>query len=96
MRGQSWVVARVEPASAPGSAEADQECAGVTLVHLQSVADGRFGDTLSVIWEVEPGRRVLPAGSEQLASRGGGDFGEAVEAVSSEQAEHAGLARQAA
>jgi hypothetical protein len=33
------------------------------LVTLQSTEDGRYGDTLEVIWEVEPGRRVLPSGS---------------------------------
>lgn len=63
MRGQSWVVARVEPAP-PTSGRA------ATLVHLQSVADGRFGDTLSVIWEVEPGRRILDRGSLPDASTG--------------------------
>jgi superfamily II DNA or RNA helicase len=65
VRGQSWVVARVD--AAPRSAEDSRPA---TLVHLQSVADGRFGDTLSVIWEVEPGRRVLPAGSLPDASTG--------------------------
>jgi superfamily II DNA or RNA helicase len=34
-----------------------------SLVNLQSVEDGRYGHTLDVIWEVEPGRRVLPSGS---------------------------------
>ncbi|MFD0375598.1 DISARM system SNF2-like helicase DrmD [Streptomyces sp. NPDC127112] len=63
VRGQSWVVARVEAAPASGARTA-------TLVHLQSVADGRFGDTLSVIWEVEPGRRVLDRGSLPDASTG--------------------------
>lgn len=51
VRGQKWVVSQVEPA---GQA---------TLVSLQSVEDGRFGETLEVIWELEPGRRVLPTGS---------------------------------
>ncbi|MFE5171180.1 DISARM system SNF2-like helicase DrmD [Streptomyces sp. NPDC056634] len=68
VRGQSWVVARVEPS--PAMADGDDERRPATLVHLQSVADGRFGDTLSVIWEVEPGRRVLPAGSLPDASTG--------------------------
>ncbi|MGK3109129.1 DISARM system SNF2-like helicase DrmD [Streptomyces sp. WAC05858] len=63
VRGQSWVVSGVE--SAPAG--------DVTVVHLQSVADGRYGDTLSVIWEVEPGRRVLPAGSLPDASAGAFD-----------------------
>ncbi|WP_432106642.1 DISARM system SNF2-like helicase DrmD [Streptomyces sp. AA1529] len=73
VRGQTWVVARVEPPSAPGTAGGEGERAAATLVHLQSVADGRFGDTLSVIWEVEPGRRVLPAGSLPDASAGAYD-----------------------
>ncbi|WP_328440589.1 DISARM system SNF2-like helicase DrmD [Streptomyces sp. NBC_00444] len=77
VRGQNWVVSRVEPADAteaPGTAptEGDEPAAPrpSTLVHLQSVADGRYGETLSVIWEVEPGRRVLPAGSLPDASLG--------------------------
>lgn len=51
IRGQRWVVSEVEATAAN------------TLIDLQSVEDGRYGDTLSVIWEVEPGRRTLPAGS---------------------------------
>lgn len=64
VRGQSWVVARVEPAPPSEGGRT------ATLVHLQSVADGRFGDTLSVIWEVEPGRRILDRGSLPDASTG--------------------------
>ena len=63
VRGQNWVVSGVEAAPT----------GDVTVVHLQSVADGRYGDTLSVIWEVEPGRRVLPAGSLPDASAGAFD-----------------------
>ncbi|GHF42173.1 DISARM system SNF2-like helicase DrmD [Streptomyces griseosporeus] len=71
VRGQSWVVARVEPS--PPAPDGHENRRPATLVHLQSVADGRFGDTLSVIWEVEPGRRVLPAGSLPDASTGAYD-----------------------
>ncbi|MFI5689974.1 DISARM system SNF2-like helicase DrmD [Streptomyces sp. NPDC051636] len=71
VRGQSWVVARVEPS--PAAPDGEENRRSATLVHLQSVADGRFGDTLSVIWEVEPGRRVLPAGSLPDASTGSYD-----------------------
>ncbi|MFL9683488.1 DISARM system SNF2-like helicase DrmD [Streptomyces sp. KL110A] len=71
VRGQSWVVARVEPS--PTAPDREENRRPATLVHLQSVADGRFGDTLSVIWEVEPGRRVLPAGSLPDASTGSYD-----------------------
>ncbi|MFD5374839.1 DISARM system SNF2-like helicase DrmD [Streptomyces griseoincarnatus] len=73
VRGQSWVVARVEPSPARDASDGGEERRPATLVHLQSVADGRFGDTLSVIWEVEPGRRVLPAGSLPDASTGAYD-----------------------
>ena len=34
-----------------------------TLVTLQSIQEGRYGETLDVLWEVEPGRRLLPSGS---------------------------------
>lgn len=50
VRGQRWVVS---------DAEAGEHS---TLVALQSVEDGRYGETLEVIWEIEPGRRVLPLG----------------------------------
>ncbi|GAA1937523.1 DISARM system SNF2-like helicase DrmD [Amycolatopsis minnesotensis] len=51
VRGQKWVVSDLDPADSS------------TLVTLQSVDEGRFGETLEVIWEVEPGRQVLPSGS---------------------------------
>ncbi|HET9255767.1 MAG TPA: DISARM system SNF2-like helicase DrmD, partial [Pseudonocardiaceae bacterium] len=51
VRGQRWVVSEVEASEHS------------TLVALQSVEDGRYGETLDVIWEIEPGRRVLPSGS---------------------------------
>ncbi|WP_326829472.1 DISARM system SNF2-like helicase DrmD [Streptosporangium sp. NBC_01810] len=51
IRGQRWVVSEVD-AGEPS-----------TLVGLQSVEDGRYGDRLDVVWEIEPGRRVLPSGS---------------------------------
>jgi superfamily II DNA or RNA helicase len=52
VRGQRWVVSD----STPGSD-------GSTLLTLQSVEDGHYGESLPVIWEVEPGRRILPTGS---------------------------------
>ena len=38
VRGQKWVISEIDPAE------------GSTLVALQSVEDGRYGDTLEVIW----------------------------------------------
>lgn len=59
VRGHKWVVSEIDAT------------AGNTLVSLQSVEDGRFGDTLDVIWEVEPGRQVLPSGSlPEVAKQG--------------------------
>ncbi|MBM7489146.1 superfamily II DNA or RNA helicase [Micromonospora luteifusca] len=60
VRGQRWVVSDV------------QEGEHSSLVSLQSVEDGRYGHTLDVIWEVEPGRQVLPSGS--LPDVTGGKF----------------------
>lgn len=54
VRGQQWVVSDVEPAGIESDGRA-------TVVGLQSV--DRRGDTLEVVWDVEPGRRVLLAGS---------------------------------
>ncbi|MFO7252197.1 MAG: DEAD/DEAH box helicase, partial [Actinomycetes bacterium] len=51
VRGQRWVVGDVDPAE------------GNTIVTLQSVEDGRYGESLTVVWEIEPGRKVLPSGS---------------------------------
>ena len=50
VRGQRWVVSDVD---ASGSS---------TLVTLQSVEDGRYNETLDVIWEIEPGRRIKVRG----------------------------------
>src|SRR5258707_5852854 len=62
VRGQRWVVS---DASAGGDDS--------TLLVMQSVEDGRYGESLPVIWEVEPGRRVLPAGSLPDVTSGGFD-----------------------
>lgn len=59
VRGQKWVVGSVDPAPK------------ATLVSLQSVEDGRYGETLEVIWEIEQGAHVLPSGSlPQLTADG--------------------------
>jgi len=62
VRGQRWVVSDTSPGGD-----------GSTLLVLQSVEDGRYGESLPVIWEVEPGRRVLPAGSLPEVMSGGFD-----------------------
>ncbi len=61
VRGQRWVVSDVDPGGHS------------SLVRLQSVEDGRYGHTLDVIWEVEPGRQVLPSGALPQVVEGGFD-----------------------
>jgi superfamily II DNA or RNA helicase len=61
VRGQRWVVGDLDAQAAS------------TLVTLQSVEDGRYGETLSVIWEIEPGRRTLPSGSLPEITKDGFD-----------------------
>lgn len=51
VRGQKWVVSGIEPGDT------------FTVVTLQSIQEGRYGETLDVLWELEPGRRLLPSGS---------------------------------
>jgi superfamily II DNA or RNA helicase len=57
VRGQRWVVGDVR-AGEPTDGRPPSH-----LVSLQSVEDGRYGQTLDVIWEVERGRQVLPSGA---------------------------------
>ncbi|MBB4683728.1 DISARM system SNF2-like helicase DrmD [Amycolatopsis jiangsuensis] len=51
VRGQKWFVSDIDAVDSS------------TLLKLQSVDEGRFGESLEVIWEVEPARQVLPSGS---------------------------------
>ena len=62
VRGQRWVVSDTSPGGD-----------GSTLLTLQSVEDGKYGESLPVIWEVEPGRRLLSAGSLPEVTSGGFD-----------------------
>jgi hypothetical protein len=60
VRGHRWVVSELDATPMGAS----------TVVTLQSVEDDRYGETLDVVWEVEPGRRILPAGSLPDVSTG--------------------------
>lgn len=66
VRGQQWVVSGLSPG-------ASEDNAASTLVELQSVMDGHYGESLSVIWEIEPEREVLPRGSLPEVRAGGFD-----------------------
>jgi len=54
VRGQHWVVTDIYDFSGPQNT-------GQTLVDLLSVSDGGYGSELKVVWEIEPGRAILPA-----------------------------------
>ncbi len=60
VRGQQWVVSRRSVSSQPRD-ELAAEVPGRTLITLTSVSDDDLGDELTVTWEIEPSREVLPA-----------------------------------
>ncbi|HEU5130407.1 MAG TPA: DISARM system SNF2-like helicase DrmD [Glycomyces sp.] len=49
VRDSRWIVADVDASGTD------------TVVELGSLADDAFGETLRLVWELEPGRRLLPA-----------------------------------
>ncbi len=59
VRGQQWVVNRRSTSTQPRD-ELAPEPPGRTLVTLTSVSDDDLGEELTVPWEIEPGREVLP------------------------------------
>ena len=61
VRGQQWVVAGVSRSRQPVDELAASRLPGRTLVRLTSVSDDDLGEDLTVVWEVEPGREVVPA-----------------------------------
>ncbi len=61
VRGQQWVVNGVIPSRQPADELAASRLPGRTLVRLTSVSDDALGEELTVVWEVEPGREIVPA-----------------------------------
>ena len=61
VRGQQWVVSNVSSSHQPQDELAATRIPGRTLVTLTSVSDDDLGEELTVIWEVEPGREIVPA-----------------------------------
>lgn len=72
VRGQQWVVNRRRVSRQPRD-EVAVEIPGRTLVTLTSVSDGELGDELTVAWEIEPGREVLPETRLPAVTPGGWD-----------------------
>ena len=61
MRGSTWAVANVQAQGLPRS-PADEATAQLShVVDLQSLDEGRLGEQLSVVWELEVGHTVTPA-----------------------------------
>ena len=74
VRGQQWVVSALRPSHQPVDELAASASPGRTLVTLTSVSDDDLGDELTVAWEIEPGREVLP--STRLPDFGRGEVDE--------------------
>src|SRR4051812_48815926 len=63
VRGQQWVVSQVSTATLPLDELAAATLPGRTLVTLTSLSEDDLGEELAVVWEVEPGRAVIPSGA---------------------------------
>ena len=63
VRGQQWVVSELSIAALPNDELAAATLPGKTLVTLTSVSEDDLGEELTVVWEVEPGRAVIPSGA---------------------------------
>jgi ERCC4-related helicase len=63
VRGQQWVVSDVSSAALPVDELSPTALPGRTLATLTSVSEDDLGEELSVVWEVEPGRAVIPSGA---------------------------------
>jgi superfamily II DNA or RNA helicase len=61
VRGQQWVVSALRRSHQPIDELAASTTPGRTLVTLTSVSDDDLGEELTVAWEIEPGREVLPS-----------------------------------
>ncbi len=59
VRGRNWLVTQVLPSALPLDVTTATPGEGETLVTLSSVEDDGLGEELRVLWELEPGRRIL-------------------------------------
>lgn len=72
-RGQQWLVTEVTPPRLPVDELAATRVPGSTLVRLASVSDDDLGDELTLVWEIEPNRQILPATELPPVTRDGWD-----------------------
>ncbi len=59
IRSRQWVVNEVKPSSLPSIALKPQLSGPQHLLTLSSIEDDGLGEELQVVWEIEPGRRVV-------------------------------------
>ena len=60
VRGRMWVASEVNVSDQPHDALSRNSSVRHHVVTLTSIEDEALGDELKVVWEVEPGTRVLP------------------------------------
>ena len=59
VRSRQWVVSQVKPSSLPVSAMELPGSRAQNLVTLSSVEDDGLGEELQVLWEIEPGAKII-------------------------------------
>ena len=59
VRSRQWVVNNVKPSSLPAVALKPEFAGPQNLLTLSSVEDDGLGEELQVVWEIEPGARVI-------------------------------------
>ncbi|MEZ6049940.1 MAG: hypothetical protein R3C02_00900 [Planctomycetaceae bacterium] len=59
VRSRQWVVNNVKPSSLPSDPLKPEIAGPQNLLTLSSVEDDGLGEELQVVWEIEPGARVI-------------------------------------
>ena len=72
VRGQQWLVSRLHRSTQPVDELSATTLPGRTLVTLTNVSDD-LGESMSVVWEIEPGREVVAATRLPNVTREGWD-----------------------
>ena len=73
VRRQQWVVSNVNTSRQPQDELAATRIPGRTLATLTSVSDDDLGEELTVVWEIEPGREIVPATQLPQVTQAGWD-----------------------
>ncbi|MEU8178607.1 DISARM system SNF2-like helicase DrmD [Microbispora hainanensis] len=60
VRGEHWIVTNVDETSQPMDELSPSHLPGRTMVTLMNVTGEDIGESLRLIWELEPGHRVVP------------------------------------